>query len=54
LSLSVKATSGEVVGTAWIHITDYSDDLGDDGYELSICLDQRSVFERLFPEQDAR
>jgi hypothetical protein len=54
LSLSVRTSSGEVVGTEWIHIADYSDDLGDDGYDLSICLDQRSVFERLFPRQDAK
>lgn len=48
LSLSVRTSSGEVVHTEWIHVTDYSDDLGEDGYELSICLSQRSVFERLF------
>lgn len=53
LSLSVRTSSGEVIRTEWIHITDYSDDLGEDGYELSVCLNERSVFERLFPDQDS-
>ena len=51
LSLSVRTPSGEVVATEWVHVDDYSEDLGADGYQLSIAVSDRSAFERLFPER---
>ncbi|BDG05720.1 hypothetical protein [Anaeromyxobacter oryzae] len=48
--LSVKTSSGEAANTECVHITDYSENLGEEGLEVTAWLSQWSDFERLVPE----
>ncbi|WNG36860.1 hypothetical protein F0U61_26695 [Archangium violaceum] len=52
LGLSVRSASGESVGTQWVHIDDYSDDLGMEGLEVSIAVDDSKTHERFFPDRE--
>jgi hypothetical protein len=47
LRLSVRASSGEVVNAVRVHIADYSEDLGDEGLEITAWVSQWPDFERL-------
>jgi len=48
LSLRVETAAGEEVPTRHIEFEDFSEDLGEEGYELSIVVDGRSTYEKFF------
>ena len=49
LGLTVRSAAGEPVGTRWIHIDDCSDELGAEGIDVSIAVDDAETHERFFP-----
>jgi hypothetical protein len=47
-NLRLETNDGEVVGTKHIDLEDFSEVLGEDGYELSIVVDDRSTYDEFF------
>jgi hypothetical protein len=48
LHLRVETDDGKTVGTRFIDLEDFSEDLGEDGYELSLMVDGRSTYKKFF------
>jgi hypothetical protein len=45
LHLTVTRSDGTLVRTSAIHISDFSDDLGDEAYEIEVHLEDPAFFE---------
>ena len=48
LGLTLRTSDERTVPAATIHITDFSRELGDDGYELEVIVQDRETYERFF------
>ena len=48
LRLRIETDAGEAVGAMLIDLEDFSADLGEDGYELSMVVEDRGTYERFF------
>jgi hypothetical protein len=48
LNLRIKTEDGEEIRTMFINLEDFSEALGQDGYELSVLVDERSTYEKFF------
>ena len=48
LHLRIETIDGEKVGTVAIDLEDFSEELREEGYELSLVVDDRSTYERFF------
>jgi hypothetical protein len=48
LRLRIETKEGMKVGVRHVELTDYSAELGDEGYELTIVVDDRRTYEEFF------
>ena len=48
LNLRIETSDGEEVGANFIDLEDFSEELGEDGYELSMAVDDRGTYEKFF------
>jgi hypothetical protein len=48
LQLRIETSNGEKVGTVLIDLEDFSEELGEEGFGLSLVVDDRSTYERFF------
>ncbi|MBI4749259.1 MAG: hypothetical protein HY774_12270 [Acidobacteria bacterium] len=48
LQLEVRTASGESIGTLWIGIEDFSDEVGDEGRLVTLVTAERGTYERFF------
>ena len=48
LNLRIETSEGEEVGAKFIDLEDFSEELGEDGYELSMVVDVRGTYEKFF------
>ena len=48
LNLRIETSDGEEIGATFIDLVDFSEELGEDGYELTLAVDGRSTYEKFF------
>jgi len=48
INLRVETKDGHRVGTVWVHIEDYAQEMGAEEREISICVEDSDTYEQYF------
>ena len=48
LQVEVRTASGEPIGTLWVGIEDFSDEVGESGREVTLVTAESGTYERFF------